>query len=307
VGRPTSRGLLKTYITTLIGGHAGDAGGPARTAWHHPRVVGTSAYDDIAGIYDKYVGADGAADSCLDFYARQVAGTAGLVLELGVGTGRVGSMLATAGADVVGLDASSAMLAKARAHPTLQDRLVEARFPHLPFRRAFEAVICPLSTVGHTVDEADCLQLFRSVATVLRPGGRFLFDHYNLDAAWAPRLHGTKHVMYSGPDPEDESATLRTSGRLWLRAGDRVMRQVIRVERLDADGRWSSRTTDIHTRWYSEMQYRHFADEAGLRVQALYGGFSGTSYTKDSSHMVWVLATSAAVPDIASSNVRIAR
>jgi SAM-dependent methyltransferase len=102
----------------------------------------------------------------------------GRVLDLGCGTGRLSQRLTATGRDVVLLDASDAMLA--RAVPVVGAPAVLADAFELPFAPgSFDAVVA-LRVAFHF---SDLGALVRSVAPILRPGGRFVFDTYR----WTPR------------------------------------------------------------------------------------------------------------------------
>ena len=97
------------------------------------------------------------------------------VLDVGCGTGRLTGEIAARVPDgrVVGVDVSPSMLATAAAwlreqSPTTS--LVLADATALPFRRAFDAVFS--GATFHWVH--DHAALFRSIITVLRPGGRLV-------------------------------------------------------------------------------------------------------------------------------------
>src|SRR5512147_220470 len=79
-----------------------------------------SEYDRIARLYDPW---SRSVVEDVSFYvaeARKAAGRAGLpagtpVVELGIGTGRIGVPVAEAGIDVIGVDSSEEMLGVCRA------------------------------------------------------------------------------------------------------------------------------------------------------------------------------------------------
>jgi tRNA (cmo5U34)-methyltransferase len=98
--------------------------------------------------------------------------TAATILELGTGTGETAQrMLARhRGAQLVGIDASEAMLAVAREALTgadLRVQRLEDPLPEGPFDLVFSALAV------HHLDAAGKRDLFARVAAVLRPGGRF--------------------------------------------------------------------------------------------------------------------------------------
>lgn len=102
----------------------------------------------------------------------------GRILDLGCGTGRLSRRLAELGRDVVLLDASDAMLA--RAVPAVGAPAVLADAFALPFAPgSFDAVIA-LRVAFHFSDVG---ALIASAAPLLRPRGRFVFDTYR----WTPR------------------------------------------------------------------------------------------------------------------------
>jgi trans-aconitate methyltransferase len=93
------------------------------------------------------------------------------VLDLGCGTGHLTAQLAAAGADVVGLDSASEMVARARqAYPNLRFELADART--FAVSGPFDAVFS--NAALHWVREPAAV--IARVAAALRPGGRFVAE-----------------------------------------------------------------------------------------------------------------------------------
>jgi len=92
---------------------------------------GPATYGDgFADVYDDWYADVSPPEATARFVAAR---TAGPVLELGSGTGRLAGPLSAAGVPVVGLDASTAMLARSRArHPGVP--VVAADMAELPVR-----------------------------------------------------------------------------------------------------------------------------------------------------------------------------
>lgn len=115
-----------------------------------------------------------------DLSARQLAETTGwadadyrgrLVLDAGVGSGRFAEVAADLGAEVIGVDLSSAVDA---AYENLRGRdrvhIVQADIFALPFRPSTFDLAYSIGVLHHTPDPRGA---FRRVAGTVKPGGRF--------------------------------------------------------------------------------------------------------------------------------------
>jgi SAM-dependent methyltransferase len=93
------------------------------------------------------------------------------VLDLGCGTGQHVADLRETGVDALGVDASPAMIERARdKHPGLPVEVADAR--DLPYHHAFDAIFS--NATLHWVREADAAA--QSIARALRPRGRFVAE-----------------------------------------------------------------------------------------------------------------------------------
>ena len=104
-------------------------------------------------------------------------------LDLGCGTGTLLLALRALhpGWRLCGVDVSPGMLAVAVGKPGHESVLwTRARLPApLPFGEQFDVVGSFYDTLNHLPDEEALAATFRAVATVLRPGGLFVFDLNN--------------------------------------------------------------------------------------------------------------------------------
>ena len=102
------------------------------------------------------------------------------ILDLGCGTGHLTAQIAKAGALVVGIDQSRAMVSKAKSnYPDLDFEIADARC--LPFKSDFDAVFS--NAVLHWVRPPR--KVVESVYTSAKPGGRFVAEfggHGNIDS-----------------------------------------------------------------------------------------------------------------------------
>jgi SAM-dependent methyltransferase len=235
---------------------------------------GPASYGDgMADVYDEwYPGGEDVA-AAVDALAR-LAGT-GPVLELGVGTGRLALPLAARGLEVVGVDASAAMVARMATKPGHERVAVvigpmEGEDPPGPFRLVFSA----LNTFFNLVSAQSQDQCMVSVARRLHPEGRFLIEAFVPDGAPAPR-----------------SVEIRSM---------QVDRLVLRVTVTDA----AQHTADGHfveladgapvrlrpwaIRYAAPDELDAMAARAGLRLEQRSADWTGTPFGPDDDHHVSV-------------------
>ena len=98
-----------------------------------------------------------------------------IVLDLCCGTGTLTALLAKRGYDMIGADASEAMLARAwqKAPEVLW---LHQRAEALDLYGTVDACVCSLDAVNYLTEEAVLREAFRRVALFMVPGGIFLFD-----------------------------------------------------------------------------------------------------------------------------------
>lgn len=152
-------------------------------------VAHISSYgDSFADVYDDWYAAVSDVDGTVAFLqACTPPGSA--VLELGSGTGRLAAPLASAGVDVVGLDASRAMLASSRRAATLHT--VEGDMVRLPFRGgSFATVFVAFNTLFNLQSEQAMGACFHEVRRVLADKGSFVVEAFVPPAEDAARDHG---------------------------------------------------------------------------------------------------------------------
>ena len=166
------------------------------TAWARPDALsqmdersdeyGPGTYGDrIAELYDELYG-DGPflpASEAIVAFLGSVKGE-GPALELGIGTGRIALPLREAGVEVVGIDASPAMVAKLRAKPGGEDiEVTMADFADFDLARSFGLVYVVFNTFFGLLDQERQLSCFRAVARHLGADGVFAIEAFVPDHA----------------------------------------------------------------------------------------------------------------------------
>lgn len=212
------------------------------------------------------------------------------LLDLCCGAGRHLSLIAPLLGAAVGLDLSRVLLSEARCKLSgaesnnltgspgsmARPKLMEADMRALPLRSAhFDAVINLFTSFGYFDDEEENLGVLREVARVLRPGGRFIFDHINLahlEATLRPRTIRTL----------DGEVTVTESRRIDA-ASRRVHKDVEFHRPGDASVHWHE-----SVRLYAPSELdAHFA-AVGLHPLHRFGDFDGRPFTDDAPRMIIV-------------------
>src|SRR5688572_5872398 len=154
------------------------AKGKGKSEGKGKRSDGANAWDEYAPFYD-WENARTMGRRDVRFWQQRAAESDGPVLELGCGTGRILMPIAHSGVPVTGIDASSAMLARAKSRARrLPSRhrpsLIQGDLRALPFqRRTFATVIAAYGVLQSLTTDADLDAALAESARVLRRGGVF--------------------------------------------------------------------------------------------------------------------------------------
>jgi SAM-dependent methyltransferase len=132
-----------------------------RLAGVYDEVVVEPCHAALAGFLDDFFGAD--EESVVD------------VLDVCCGTGLLAAELAARGYRVTGVDASEAMLARARRLLGPHATLIHATLPDLPLEMTFDAATCTLDGFTYLAPAA-LPPTVDAIARVLRPAGWLVFD-----------------------------------------------------------------------------------------------------------------------------------
>jgi SAM-dependent methyltransferase len=227
-----------------------------------------SWYDTWADRYDER---PSGVPADVPFYVGLAGEADGPLVELAVGTGRVAIPVAqAAGRRVVGIDSSPGMLAQARARALqagVDLDLREGDMRELELEEPAGLIYCPGRSLLHLPTWADRRRCFERVAASLRPGGRFAWNAFALNHHLAAAVDG-RHA--------DATPGLPVPHTIHYRVGDN------RVDMTLDDGGTGSLW------WATKNEWLGLLDVAGLRLEALYGGFAGEPLDDDSGEYVFV-------------------
>ena len=213
----------------------------------------------------------------IPFYVGLAREADGPVVELAVGSGRVGVPVAQAlGRRVIGIDRSPGMLAKAReaaAAAGVDLDLREGDMRELSLEEPAALIYCPYRSLLHLPTWADRRRVFERVAASLRPGGRFAWNAFVFDPHIAVRMDGVAR-------PHMDSETL------WEYAAHHPEDNRIDITAYVGEPGQDQRNLQLW--WVTKSEWEGLIDVAGLEVEALYGWFDKSAFDDESREFVWV-------------------
>lgn len=219
------------------------------------------------------------------------AGTVRSVLELGCGTGGHGLELAARGYEVVGVDRSAEMLARARAKAAA--RGVALTLTHGDLRdcdlgRTFDAALMMFAVLGYQLGNADVIAALRAARRHLAPGGLLAFDVWYGPAVLTQRP-GERVREVPGPD-----GMLRRAARSTLDLDAQVCTVHYHLQRV-AEGRVVAEADEEHrVRFFFPQELRLLLAAGRFELSRL-GAFP--EFAAEASEATWnVFVIARAVP-----------
>jgi SAM-dependent methyltransferase len=222
------------------------------------------AYSRLAGVYDEIV-VDPCHDRCAaflhDLWSADPEGVRS-VLDLCCGTGLLASELIAWGYRVVGVDASEAMLARARERVGPEVTLSRMTLPELAGEEVFDAAVCTFDGFNYLTPD-ELRRTMAAVALRLRPAGWLVFD-----------LH-TDGMM---------NFTISNS----FVAGESAGNGFVISSKVDPDARTCDTTIEL-TRpragdSFSEQHRQYFHTDDDVRASLQAAGFAVTAVGEEYTH-----------------------
>ena len=206
-----------------------------------------------------------------------------LVLDLGCGHGRYSVGLAGAGARVVGLDASSALLRRVQSQASdvgQRASWIRGDMRALPLRSAFDLVLV-VDAFGYFDSEGEDLNCLEEVQRVLKPGGRLIMRNPN--AVPIRRNFRAEEVEHR----KGQTITIRSI----LDAEGRWVDQLLRIQ-----GEEGVEDFQRRTRIYSAPELEGLLSEAGLELVGHFAGADGASFDAEASGRIVTVCKSEGRP-----------
>ena len=205
------------------------------------------------------------------------------VLDVGCGTGHHSRLFAELGLEVIGLDPSEAMLARARELTLGENpRFVLGGFTDIPtLPGVFDLVVVLGNTLAYAKNAADLAVILRRIGSVIAPGGRLCLQVVNFDSLpvgesrWLPLIHR------------------ESDGRdyLFLREYRRVGRQVeFTIISLIKNGEWNRMVERSMHFPLTGQEVAKALRRVGFGNVQLFGDYQRAPYESDKSPSLVVLA-----------------
>ena len=221
------------------------------------------AYSRLAGIYDEVVidPSHGAWASFLHELWRGDPDGVHSVLDVCCGTGLLAGELIARGYGIVGVDASDAMLARARDRLGPDVALHRTVLPDLRVEGSFDAAVSTFDGFNY-LTLGDLRQTLAATARCVRPAGWLVFD-----------LHTDAMMEFTLANPvvAGESAGNEFVIRSVIDRADRTCDTWIEVDRGEGDA-------------FSEQHRQYFHEDADVRSALEDAGFAVTEVSAEYTH-----------------------
>ena len=260
-------------------------------------------YNTIAGVYDSInSGVDYAAwaDFFEETFKKHLKTKPELVLDLACGTGTMTLELSRRGYDMIGVDGSAEMLA--RATDSLYEKIDSGELgdesPRPLFlcqdMRAFElygtvgAAVCCLDSLNYLTGEGDLKTCFACVHNYLDPDGLFLFDMntpYKFE-----NVYGENAYVYDMPEEGDSPARFC----VWQNFYDgetRLCDFYLTLFEEDGDGKYTRSDEEQCERCYSIDEITGALGETGFELIGVYADYKCAAPVEDT--LRWYFVASA--------------
>lgn len=242
----------------------------------------TAPYDALAKVYDRW-NANHNYDHWAEFIMNQLPDAKQQdvsVLDICCGTGAITRLLVGRGYALTGVDRSEPMLAFARAEVP-SAKFIHATLPSdsLGDHASFDAAVCTFDSLNYLVASSDMGKTLRQIATVLRPGGVFIFDintRYKLETVFGNTHYGDDlgdfaYVWRNHLDSEAKTVDFLIT--LFTRHGDIFKREI-----------------EHHVqRWFGHAELEADIGAAGFTIESLTDDYTETPAAEQTMRETWVL------------------
>ena len=250
----------------------------------------TDLFESYARFYDlDYAGFDADLAMIQQFAAR----CGSPILELGCGTGRLLVPLAQQGYRLTGVDASRAMLDRARQKLSSGDlaervSLVQQDLRRLELTERFQFAFAAVNSFLHLATRADQEEVLLRIRRHLVPGGLVLLDLFNPDPGRLLDARGQVILEKVMDDPETGHRLMK----FYTNSADPEQQTVhvtVFVDEVDGEGQLQRTLFPYTLRYLYRSELELLLQQAGFEVEALYGSYELDEFGGDSDKLIAVV------------------
>ena len=245
-------------------------------------------YGVMTAFYDQW---SGHMRDDVAFYVEEAAEVPGPVVELGVGKGRVAIEVARAGQDVIGVDASDAMLtdgARRAAREGVADRIrwVSGDMRAWVADPPVSLVMIPFRSFLHLTSTEDQLAALASIHRSLAPGGALILNIFVPDPTFMARNDGVRRLQTEFVDERGRRCEVWAISAYGGADQSLSVRAIMEV--YDGQRVADVVDTELSLRMVYRYEMEHLLVRSGFAVAALYGWFDRRPFGPGSEEMIWV-------------------
>lgn len=206
-----------------------------------------------------------------DFLASRLELQPGMsALDVPCGNGRHAIELARRGIRMTGVDLSAGFLDEARSKaPEIE--WVQGDMRKLPWRGRFDAAYCWGNSFGY-FDHDHCQRFLEAIASVLKPGGRFILESGAVSESILPVLQPERNLRIGDLDFYSQNSYDAAEGRM------DITYTFSRGERREVK--------PIHQWVHSAAEIRRMLGRSGLEPLAAFGDVEGARYALGSPRLI---------------------
>ena len=210
-------------------------------------------------------------------FIERVLKKKGTILDLCCGTGRHSIILRGKGWNVVGIDISKNLLTIAKRkmkREGIDIPIVRADMRNFPFRnQIFESIICMFTSFGYLPSTFEDIKSLKEIRRTIRKKGKFLLDVANrkhlinifTEREWAD--YGYFYMLEKRCLSQQKSRL--TSQWTIIRKDSKIVRSF-----------------QHNVRLYTLRKLKKMLNNAGLKLNEVYGGYDGREFSLDSPRMI---------------------
>lgn len=221
----------------------------------------------------------------IPYFSALAANAAGPVLEVACGTGRITLPIARQGVDIVGLDVSPAMIARARhngAKAGLPVEWIEQDCRDMRLGRSFALIFSATNAMQHLLDIDSACAFLRSARAALQPGGKLVLDVFNPSLDKLLKTPADRHVL--------KTITHGTAAPITVEVSSHYLAdtQILHFDLFYLRAGQVERTKHVNMRVFFPQELIALCQFSGLRVVERHGDYNSSEFIATSPKQILI-------------------